>query len=129
MPDTSVDEFARLARDEKDAKTCRKYMAAYHRKKGLSFKEIGALVFATHIAVRNWLMAMHKGGLGAAPPRKIPGRPRKIPLDIRRKLLVDIRRGRGRPAPRPTCGRTGVSTGTSGKSTAWTWRTRRPQRP
>lgn len=38
-------------------------------------------------------MAMHKGGLGAAPPRKIPGRPRKIPLDIRRKLLVDIRRG------------------------------------
>ena len=49
MPDTSVDELARLARDEKDAKTCRKYMAAYHRKKGLSFKEIGALVFATHM--------------------------------------------------------------------------------
>ena len=93
MPGTSVDELARLARDEKDAKACRKYMAAYHRKKGLSFKEIGALVFATHIAVRYWLMAMHKGGPSAALPRKSPGRPQKIPLGIRRKLLVDIRRG------------------------------------
>lgn len=93
MPDTSADELARLAKEEKDARTCKKYMAAYHRKKGMTFKEIGALVFATHIAVRNWLMAMHKGGLGAAPPRKSHGRPRKIPLEIRRKLLVDIHRG------------------------------------
>lgn len=79
MPDTSVDELARLARDEKDAKTCRKYMAAYHRKKGLSFKEIGALVFATHIAVRNWLMAMHKGSW--APPRRAisPAGPERSP--------------------------------------------------
>lgn len=89
MPDTSVDELARLARDERDAKACRKYMAAYHRKKGLSFKEIGALAFATHIAVRYWLMAMHKGGPKRRPAAQEPRQatkdpPRHPPQDARR---------------------------------------------
>ena len=79
MPDTSADELARLAKEERDARTCRKYVAAYHCKKGMSFKEIGALVFATHIAVRNWLMAIHKGGPGAARRARSPPGPKRYP--------------------------------------------------
>ena len=79
MPGTSAKELKDLAKKEMDALTAMKYTAAYHRKMGLSFKEIAAILLTSYHAVRDWLTAMHKGGLGAAPRRKSPGRRRSIP--------------------------------------------------
>ena len=93
MPGTSAKELKDLAKREMDALTAKKYTAAYHRKRGLSFKAIGAILLASYHAVRGWLTAMHKGGLEAAPRRKSPGRRRSIPLDIRQDLVIDIHRG------------------------------------
>ena len=93
LPGTSAGELARLARKEMDGKTARKYVAAYHRKAGKSFNEIAEIVLDTYVAVRNWLVAMHKGGLEAAPRRKSPGRRRTIPLAVRHSLIIDVHRG------------------------------------
>ena len=93
MRGTSAETLAGLANKEKDALTARKYAAAYHRKKGRSFKDIAEMLLASYDAVRAWLVAMHKGGVEAAPRRKSPGRPRKIPLDISHALIRDVQRG------------------------------------
>ena len=93
MRGTSAETLARLANKEKDALTARKYAAAYHRKKGRSFKDIAEMLLASYDAVRAWLVAMHKGGMEAAPRRKSPGRPRKIPLDVSHALIRDVQRG------------------------------------
>lgn len=93
MPGTSAEELDRLARKEMDGPTAKRYTAAYHRKMGRSFEEIEDMVRASYDAVRRWLVAMHKGGLEAAPRRKSPGRRRSIPLDVRQKLLVDVHKG------------------------------------
>ena len=93
MPGTSAETLKLLANREMDALTAKKYTAAYHRKAGMSFKEISQVVLASYHAVRAWLVAMHKGGLEAAPRRKSPGRRRSIPLDIRQSLIADVRRG------------------------------------
>ena len=93
MPGTSAEALNRLARREKDALTAKRYTAAYHRKKGSSFKEISGIVRASYHSVRTWLVAMHKGGLEAAPRRKSPGRRRSIPLDVRHALAADVDRG------------------------------------
>ena len=90
---TSAGELARLARKETDGKTARKYVAAYHRKAGKSFSEIAEMDLDTYVVVRNWLVAMHKGGLEAAPRRKSPGRRRTIPLAVRHSLIIDVHRG------------------------------------
>ena len=44
----------------------------------MSFK-IVAILLASYRAVRDWLKAVHKGGLEAAPRRKSHGRRRPIP--------------------------------------------------
>ena len=93
MPGTSAEALGALANKEMDALTYKRYTAAYHRKMGKSFKEIGEMVLASSGAVRTWLVAMHRGGLEAAPRRKSPGRRRSIPLDVRQKLLVDVHKG------------------------------------
>ena len=90
MRGTSAETLAGLANREKDALAARKYAAAYHRKRGRSFKDIAETLPASYDAVRAWLVAMHKGGMEAAPRRKSPGRPRKIPPDVRRALIVDV---------------------------------------
>lgn len=90
MPGTSAHKLKRLANKEMDALTAKRYMAAYHRKKGRSFNEIAGMVLASYDAVRDWLVKMHKGGLKAAPRGKSPGRRRSIPLEIRWELIMDV---------------------------------------
>lgn len=48
MPGTSAKELKDLAKREMDALTAKKYTAAYHRKRGLSFKAIGAILLASY---------------------------------------------------------------------------------
>ena len=69
MPGTSTEDLYLLG-NKKDTLTPKRYAAAYHRKMGSSFKEIGYMVRASPGAVGTWLVAMHKGGLEAAPRRK-----------------------------------------------------------
>ena len=78
MPGTSAKDLKGLAKREMDALTARKYTAAYHRKMGMSFKEIAAILLVSYHAVRDWLTAMHNGGLEAAPRRKSSCRMRSV---------------------------------------------------
>ena len=93
LPGTSAEELGRKAREEKDGKSARKCLAAYHRKRGMGIGEIADMLAESYHTVRRWLVGIHNGGLDAIPRRKSPGTPRKIPLDVRQKLILDVYKG------------------------------------
>ena len=93
LPGTSAEELGRRAREEKDGKSARKYLAAYQRKKGMGIGEIADMLAESYHTARRWLVGIHNGGPDAIPRRKSPGTPRKIPLDVRQSLVLDVHKG------------------------------------
>lgn len=93
LPGTTVEELRLMARREADGKSSRKCLAAMHRKRGLSAKEIAVIIGESDNVTRGWLTAIHQGGISAIPRKKSPGRPRKMPLETRQEIAVAVHRG------------------------------------
>ena len=93
LPGTSANRLGKLSRESNDVKTSRKYLAAMHRKMGKSNGEIAALLGEKYGTVRAWLADMHKGGVASIPRRKSTGAPRKMPLEMRLKIVEAVQTG------------------------------------
>lgn len=93
LPGTTAKRLGKLARESGDVNTSRKYHAAMHHKLGKSSSEIAAPLGEKHGTVRVWLADMHEGGIDPIPRRKISGAPRKLPPNIRTRIVEAVQKG------------------------------------
>lgn len=94
-----IDELARRAGEERDARRRDRYRAVLLALGGKEAMEIAQALGRARRSVQDWAYAYRDGGIDAIQPRPRPGRPPKLPRDREAQLRQRLDAG-----PRPQDG-------------------------
>lgn len=89
LSDVSVEELKRLYKQEKNAKSKLRFLAAIQRKEYKTLDDIAASLQKPKMTIRDWLRRFETRGLGGVYDLKQPGKPAKL-NKIQEKELENI---------------------------------------
>lgn len=93
LPSVPVARLRAMARVETDRKAQMRLLAAIHRKEGKKEEMIAAILQQPLTTVHNWLRRLHEEGLGRRRDKKQPGRPPRLTVAQRRRLVRALEKG------------------------------------
>lgn len=93
LPSVPVARLRAMVRTETNRKAQMRLLAAMHRKQGKKEELIAATLQQPLTTVHNWLRRLHEGGLVRRADKKQPGRPPRLTVAQRRRLVRALERG------------------------------------
>lgn len=93
MPSVSIARLRAMIRKETRRKAQMRLLAAIHRKEDKKEEMIAALLQQPLTTVHNWLLRLQEGGLGRLVDKKQSGRPPRLTVAQRRRLVRALERG------------------------------------
>lgn len=93
LSSVSIARLRAMARVEKNRKAQLRLLAAIHRKEGKKEEMIASTLQQPLTTIHNWLQRLHEGGLGRRTDKKQSGRPPRLTVAQRRRLMRALARG------------------------------------
>ena len=93
LSNVSIARLRAMANVEKNRKAQLRLLAAIHRKEGKKEEAIASALQQPLTTIHNWLQRLHEGGLGRRTDKRQSGRPPRLTVAQRRKLVRALERG------------------------------------